>query len=107
MEDFSEGQKKKVLIASSLITKAHIYIWDEPLNYIDVFSRMQIEKLINNNNLTMLIVEHDVKFREKIATKIIDLDRNGNKNENRNERKIINKRYHILNKLLKHNRYSY
>ena len=43
MEEFSEGQKKKVLIASSLLTPAHIYIWDEPLNYIDVFSRMQIE----------------------------------------------------------------
>ena len=40
MEDFSEGQKKKVLIAASLMTPAHLYIWDEPLNYIDVFSRM-------------------------------------------------------------------
>ena len=46
MIEFSEGQKKKVLIASSLLTPAHIYIWDEPLNYIDVFSRMQIEKLL-------------------------------------------------------------
>ena len=46
ISDFSQGQKKKVLIASSLMTPAHLYIWDEPLNYIDVFSRMQIEKLI-------------------------------------------------------------
>ena len=73
MEDFSEGQKKKVLIASSLLTQAHLYIWDEPLNYIDVFSRMQIEKLIENYEPTMLIVEHDVRFTEKLATKIIDL----------------------------------
>lgn len=72
MEDFSEGQKKKVLIASSLLTAAHLYIWDEPLNYIDVFSRMQIERLIEKYQPTMLIVEHDVKFREKLATKIID-----------------------------------
>lgn len=73
MEDFSEGQKKKVLIAASLLTPAHLYIWDEPLNYIDVFSRMQIEKLILSYQPTMLIVEHDVRFREKIATKVIDL----------------------------------
>ncbi len=73
MEDFSEGQKKKVLIASSLLTQAHLYIWDEPLNYIDVFSRMQIEKLIETYAPTMLIVEHDVRFTEKISTKIIDL----------------------------------
>jgi lincosamide and streptogramin A transport system ATP-binding/permease protein len=73
MEDFSEGQKKKVLIASSLLTSAHLYIWDEPLNYIDVFSRMQIESLIARYRPTMLIVEHDVRFGEKLATKEIIL----------------------------------
>ncbi len=76
MKDFSEGQKKKVLIASSLITPAHIYIWDEPLNYIDVFSRIQIEKLLNEYMPTMILVEHDVKFKEKIATKIITISKN-------------------------------
>ena len=73
MEDFSEGQKKKVLIAASLITPAHLYIWDEPLNYIDVFSRMQIEKLILDACPTMLIVEHDARFQEKVATEVIKL----------------------------------
>ena len=73
MEEYSEGQKKKVLIASSLITPAHLYIWDEPLNYIDVFSRMQIEKLILEYKPTMLMVEHDERFRQKIATQTIDL----------------------------------
>ena len=73
MEDYSDGQKKKVLIASSLLTSAHLYIWDEPLNYIDVFSRMQIESLIERYKPTMLIVEHDVRFREKLATKEIRL----------------------------------
>lgn len=71
MEDFSEGQKKKVVIAASLITPAHLYIWDEPLNYIDVFSQMQIEKLILDYCPTMLIVEHDVRFQEKVATETI------------------------------------
>ncbi len=73
MQDFSEGQKKKVLIAASLLTPAHLYIWDEPLNYIDVISRMQIEELILTYKPTMLVVEHDVRFRENIATKVIDL----------------------------------
>ncbi len=74
MKDFSEGQKKKVLIASSLLTPAHVYIWDEPLNYIDVFSRMQIEKLLLSYAPTMLIVEHDVRFKEKIATRICSIE---------------------------------
>lgn len=73
MEDYSEGQKKKVLLAASLLTPAHLYVWDEPLNYIDVFSRMQIEKMLLAYEPTMLFVEHDVRFREKIATKIIEL----------------------------------
>ena len=74
LEDFSEGQKKKVLIAASLMTPAHLYIWDEPLNYIDVFSRMQIEELIQQFQPTMLLVEHDVQFREKIATRVVEMD---------------------------------
>lgn len=72
MEDYSEGQKKKVLIAASLLKSAHLYIWDEPLNYIDVFSRMQIEELLLRFQPTMLFVEHDVRFQEKIATRIVD-----------------------------------
>lgn len=73
MEDYSEGQKKKTLIAASLLTPAHLYIWDEPLNYIDVFSRMQIEKLILEYQPTLLFVEHDVRFRETVATKVVEL----------------------------------
>ena len=75
MEDFSEGQKKKVLIASSLSIPAHIYIWDEPLNYIDVYARMQIERLILEYKPTMLLVEHDVRFREQIGTKNVEINK--------------------------------
>lgn len=73
MEDYSEGQKKKILLAASLLTPAHLYVWDEPLNYIDVFSRMQIERLLLQFSPTMLFVEHDVRFREKIATGVVEL----------------------------------
>lgn len=73
IEYYSEGQKKKVLIAGSLCEQAHLYIWDEPLNFIDIFSRMQIEELIQQYQPTMLMVEHDRTFGEEIATKIIQL----------------------------------
>jgi len=73
MEYFSEGQKKKVLIAASLMTPAHVYLWDEPMNYIDVFSRMQIEELILAYKPSMILVDHDIRFQEKIATKVYDL----------------------------------
>ncbi len=73
IEAFSEGQKKKVLIAASLLQKAHLYIWDEPLNYIDVFSRMQLEALIQKFRPTMLIVEHDKRFQTEVGTQRICL----------------------------------
>lgn len=73
MKDFSGGQKKKVLIAKSLCEQAHLYVWDEPLNFIDVYSRMQIEQLIEEFLPTMLLVEHDIAFKEAAATKVVRL----------------------------------
>ncbi|WP_404460879.1 Lsa family ABC-F type ribosomal protection protein [Sutcliffiella horikoshii] len=70
---YSGGQKKKLLIAKSLCEKAHLYIWDEPLNFIDVYSRMQIEELIQTFQPTMIFVEHDRTFQEKIATKTVKM----------------------------------
>ena len=72
-EDYSEGQKKKVLIAASLMTPAHLYIWDEPLNYIDVFTRIQLEELLLEFKPSMILVEHDVRFQEKIATRVVHM----------------------------------
>lgn len=73
MATFSEGQKKKVLLAKSLSEQAHLYVWDEPLNYIDLASRLQIEDLIKTYQPTMLLVEHDRAFRDAIATEVVTL----------------------------------
>lgn len=73
IKDFSAGQQKKVLLAKSLCQSAHLYIWDEPLNYIDILSRIQIEDLILKYKPTMLFVEHDISFNKNIATKNIYL----------------------------------
>ena len=74
MASYSAGQKKKALIARSLCQRAHLYLWDEPLNYIDVLSRMQIEQLIIRFRPTMILAEHDRTFIEKIGAKILLLN---------------------------------
>lgn len=74
IQDMSEGQKKKVLIAKSISEQANIYIWDEPLNYIDILTRMQIEESILNCKPTLIFVEHDETFIKKVSTKIINLE---------------------------------
>lgn len=73
MKNYSNGQKKKVLIAVSLSKPAHVYIWDEPLNYIDVISRMQIEEMIREEKPTLLLVEHDRRFVKSVADHIVEV----------------------------------
>ncbi len=68
MTDFSAGQKKKVLLAASICCEAHLYIWDEPLNYLDIISRLQVEKLVLGCKPTLIFVEHDQAFLERVAT---------------------------------------
>lgn len=74
MADYSGGQKKKVVIARSLCQRAHLYLWDEPLNFIDLYSRMQIEKLLLEFAPTMLFVEHDRAFQEAVATRVVEME---------------------------------
>lgn len=69
----SMGQRKKVLLAASLCQRAHLYVWDEPLNYVDVLSRVQLEAVIRQCTPTMLLVEHDRAFVDAVATRTIRL----------------------------------
>lgn len=69
IENLSEGQKKKVMIARSLCERAHLHVWDEPMNFIDVISRIQIEELLTRFKPTVLFVEHDRSFAERVANK--------------------------------------
>ena len=67
VEALSLGQKKFVMIALSLCQQADLYLWDEPLNYIDVYMRKEIERLVKENDITLLFVEHDRSFAQAVA----------------------------------------
>ena len=69
LSTLSQGQKKKILLSASLCVPAHLYVWDEPLNYIDVLSRVQVEKLIGQYHPTLLLVEHDRVFLQHVCTR--------------------------------------
>ena len=77
MGAYSAGQKKKVLLAASLCRSAHLYVWDEPLNFVDLFSRIQMEELLLEYRPTLLFVEHDEAFRERVATRRVSLPERG------------------------------
>ena len=48
---------------------AHVFLWDEPLNYVDLLSRRQLEELLLAQDATMVLVEHDARFVRGVATK--------------------------------------
>lgn len=73
MEGYSQGQKKKAALAASLAKPAHLFLWDEPLNYIDLLSRRQLEELILASSPAMVLVEHDSRFVRRVCQREIAL----------------------------------
>jgi lincosamide and streptogramin A transport system ATP-binding/permease protein len=73
LESYSQGQRKKVDLCRSFVDPGHLLIWDEPLNYIDLMSREQIEEAVLEYEPTMLFVEHDRHFVETVATEVVEL----------------------------------
>lgn len=71
---FSMGQQRKLLLAAAMTKAAHLYLWDEPLNYVDLESREQIEAMLRDTDATLVFVEHDRRFSEAVATRVIELD---------------------------------
>lgn len=73
MEQYSQGQRKKIALAVSLACPAHIFLWDEPLNYLDILARCQLENLLLACSPSMILAEHDARFLRQIATKEVSL----------------------------------
>jgi lincosamide and streptogramin A transport system ATP-binding/permease protein len=67
LETFSEGQRKKVDLCRSFLAPAGLLLWDEPLNYLDIPSREQIEAAVLRHGPTLVFVEHDRRFVDRIA----------------------------------------
>ncbi len=73
LETFSLGQRKKVDLCRSFAGTAHLFVWDEPLNEIDIATREAIESAILTHEPTLLVVEHDRRFVERVATRVLRL----------------------------------
>ncbi|MHB1049263.1 MAG: ribosomal protection-like ABC-F family protein [Bacteroidota bacterium] len=73
LETFSRGELKKVDLCRSFLKPHHLLLWDEPVNYIDIPSREQIERMLLSDKPTMLFTEHDRTFVERVATQTICL----------------------------------
>jgi len=71
----SAGLKRRVLLARGLACDPDILLLDEPTNHLDVDSIRWLEEFLLRYNGTILFVTHDRAFLQKLATRIIELDR--------------------------------
>lgn len=75
MGTLSGGQKKRVFLASALITPCELLVLDEPTNHLDAGSIEWLEEYINSRKGALLMITHDRYFLDRVANRIIELDR--------------------------------
>ncbi len=74
-EDLSSGMKRRVLLAQSLVGEPDILLLDEPTNHLDIDAIRWLEAFLPRIGGTLIFVTHDRVFLEKLATRIVELDR--------------------------------
>jgi ABC transport system ATP-binding/permease protein len=75
VQTLSAGMKRRVLFARSLAGEPDILLLDEPTNHLDIASVAWLESFLLKYEGTLLFVTHDRMLLQKLATRIIDLDR--------------------------------
>lgn len=73
--ELSGGQRKRISLASALITPCELLILDEPTNHLDNDTIDWLEEYLNNKNLSLLMITHDRYFLDRVTNRIVELDK--------------------------------
>ncbi|MDO8960118.1 MAG: ATP-binding cassette domain-containing protein [Rhodocyclaceae bacterium] len=71
----SGGQKKRLALAQALAVAPEVLLLDEPTNHLDIATIEWLEDYLLEAGITLLFVTHDRRFLDRLATRIIELDR--------------------------------
>ena len=73
--ELSGGQRKRISLASALITPCELLILDEPTNHLDNDTISWLEEYLNNKNISLLMITHDRYISDRVNNRIRELDR--------------------------------
>ncbi|MBW1852901.1 MAG: ATP-binding cassette domain-containing protein, partial [Deltaproteobacteria bacterium] len=75
VETLSVGFKRRVFLARALVAEPEILLLDEPTNHLDITSINWVEEFLEKYRGTLIFVTHDRIFLQKLATRIVEIDR--------------------------------
>ncbi|WP_313953258.1 ATP-binding cassette domain-containing protein [Accumulibacter sp.] len=71
----SGGQKKRLALAQALAVSPDLLLLDEPTNHLDIGAIEWLEEMLVGSGVTLAFITHDRRFLERVATRIVELDR--------------------------------
>ena len=75
VKELSGGQRKRVSLASALITPCELLILDEPTNHLDNDTIDYLEEYLNSRRGSLIMITHDRYFLDRVSNRIIELDK--------------------------------
>ena len=75
MNELSGGWRRRAALAQALVSKPELLLLDEPTNHLDISTIEWLETAVRTYPGAVLFVTHDRSFVERVATRIVDIDR--------------------------------